>query len=257
MANRKVYIICLVALLLGLLSMTMKKSRPTIYIIGDSTVRNKHEAQQGWGDHLARYLDTSKVRVDNQAMAGRSTRTFMKEGRWHRVDSLLKPGDYVLMQFGHNDGSRPDTSRAGYRGTLPGTGEDTLRLVWPSGEVEIVRTYGWYIRQFIRQAKAKGAVPIVLSMIPRNQWKEGKVLRADESFGKWAREVAEQEQAFFIDLNRITADKYDEMGPDQVKDLFYNDHTHTNAQGATINAQSVIEGIKKNKQIEINAYVKK
>src|SRR5690606_29505303 len=148
---------------------------PTIYIIGDSTVRNNHLPQQGWGSYLMEYLDTSQIRVSNQAMAGRSTRTFLKEGRWSKVESALKEGDYVLMQFGHNEGSVPDTTRGGYRGVLRGIGEETKELVWPDGTVEIVHTYGWYIRKFINETRAKGAIPVVLSMIPRNKWKDGKV----------------------------------------------------------------------------------
>ena len=230
---------------------------PTIYIIGDSTVRNFNNLQRGWGTFLSASLDTTKINVDNQAMAGRSTRTFIKEKRWAKVDSMIKPGDYVFMQFGHNEGSVPDTSKAGYRGVLKGTGEETKELTWKDGTIEVVHTYGWYIRKFIRETKAKGATPVVLSMIPRNDWKDGKVLRANENYGKWAREVAEQEGAFFIDLNKITADKYDQWGADKVKDYFYGDHTHTNEAGARINAASVVEGIKMDKKNPLNKYLKK
>lgn len=229
---------------------------PTIYLIGDSTVRNFNKDQRGWGSYLSSFLDTTRINVNNQAMAGRSTRTFIKEKRWFKVDSLLKPGDYVMMQFGHNEGSVPDTNKAGYRGVLRGTSEDTKELTWPDGTKEVVHTYGWYIRKFIRETKAKGATPIVLSMIPRNQWKDGKVLRADKDFGKWAKEVAEQEGVSFIDLNKITADKYDQWGPEKVKQYFPGDHTHPTAEGARINAASVVEGIKLNKKIPLNNYLK-
>src|SRR5689334_20610681 len=96
-------------------------NKPTIYIIGDSTVRNSNKEQWGWGTLIADLFDSTKISVSNNAMAGRSTRTFVKEGRWDKVLSSLKEGDYVLMQFGHNEGSRPDTTRAGYRGVLRGT----------------------------------------------------------------------------------------------------------------------------------------
>ncbi|WP_207534942.1 rhamnogalacturonan acetylesterase [Desertivirga arenae] len=231
--------------------------KPVIYIIGDSTVRNFNNQQRGWGSFLSSFLDTTKISVDNQAMAGRSTRTFIKENRWNKVDSMMKSGDYLLMQFGHNEGSKPDTSRAGYRGVLQGTGEETKELTWKDGTIETVHTYGWYLRKFIREAKAKGVTPVVISMIPRNQWKDGKVLRANESYGKWAKEVAEQEDVFFIDLNKITADKYDQLGADKVKDYFYGDHTHTNEVGARINASSVIEGIRLDKKQPLNKYIKK
>src|SRR5688572_23562301 len=92
-----------------LLLIAFKADRnPTIYLIGDSTVRNFGENQRGWGTFLGEFLDTTKISVNNQAMAGRSTRTFIKEKRWAKVDSMLKPGDFVMMQFGHNEGSVPD-----------------------------------------------------------------------------------------------------------------------------------------------------
>ncbi len=232
-------------------------NKPTIYIIGDSTVQNFNDPQRGWGSFLAEFLDTTRIRVNNQAKAGRSTRTFIKEKRWAKVYSMLKKGDYVFMQFGHNEGSKPDTTKGGYRGVLKGTGDETVDLTWPDGTKETVLTYGAYLRKFIRETKAKGAIPVVLSMIPRNQWKDGKVIRAANDYGKWAKEVAEQEGAFFVDLNKITADKYDKMGPEKVKELFPGDHTHTNQAGARINASSVIEGIRLQKKLKINKYIKK
>ena len=188
-------------------------------------------------------------------MAGRSTRTFIKEGRWDKVLSTLKKGDYVMMQFGHNEGSRPDTTKGGYRGVLKGTGEDTVQLTWPDGKPEVVHTYGWYIKKFITDVKEKGAIPIVLSMIPRNEFRDGKVQRANNDYGKWAKEVAEVNGAFFIDLNAITADKYDKLGADEVKKFFPGDHTHTNPEGAEVNAQSVVEGLRMQKNISLNNYL--
>ena len=233
----------------------LQKERPTLYIIGDSTVRNTNRPQCGWGEKIADFFDTTQLRISNQAMAGRSTRTFIKEKRWDKVMSTLTKGDYVIMQFGHNEGSKPDTSKAGYRGVLKGTGEETVELTWPDSTKEIVHTYGWYIRKFITDARSKGATPIVASMIPRNEFRDGKVQRADNDYGKWAKEVAEKEGVAFIDLNAITADKYDAMGPDKVKELFPGDHTHTNEAGATINAASVAEGIRALKNSGLNNYL--
>jgi rhamnogalacturonan acetylesterase len=235
----------------------LKKERPTLYIIGDSTVQNNNQVQWGWGTLISNYFDTTKLAISNQAMAGRSTRTFIKEGRWAKVLSTMKKGDFLFMQFGHNEGSKPDTTRGGYRGVLKGTGEDSVVLTWPDGTKEVVHTYGWYIKKFIREAKAKGATPVVLSMIPRNEFREGKVLRAANDYGKWAKEAAEQDGAYFIDLNAITADKYDQFGPDEVKKFFPGDHTHTNKEGADVNAQSVVQGIRQNKKIKLNKYLLK
>jgi len=231
--------------------------KPTLYIIGDSTVRNTNRPQCGWGEMIGGLLDTTRIAISNQAMAGRSTRTFVKEKRWDKVLSTLQAGDFVIMQFGHNEGSRPDTSRKGYRGVLRGTGEDTVMLRWNDSTIETVHTYGWYLSKFVREAKAKGAIPIICSMIPRNQFDGGKVKRASNDFGKWAKEVADREGAYFIDLNSITADKYDVLGPEKVATLFSGDHTHTNEEGARINAQSVAEGMREQTAIGLQQFLLK
>ncbi len=242
-----------------------KTEKPTLYIICDSTVRNNNRPQCGWGEMINEFLDTTQISISNQAMAGRSTRTFIKEKRWDKVLSTLKAGDFVIMQFGHNEGSKPDTSKAGYRGVLRGTGDETVELTWKDSTIEIVHTYGWYLKKFVNDAKAKGAIPIICSMIPRNQWdntikgdttSKKIVRRANNDFGKWAKEIATSEGVFFIDLNGISADKYDALGPDQVKKLFHGDHTHTNVEGARINAVSVTEGIKLLKELGLNKYLK-
>ena len=249
----------LIAAFLPLSSFTilLLKDKPTLYIIGDSTVRNTNQEQWGWGTLIADYFDTTKISISNQAMAGRSTRTFIKEGRWDKVMSTIKKGDFLFIQFGHNEGSRPDTSRAGYRGVLKGTGEDTIALTWPDGKKETVHAYGWYLKKFISEAKSKGATVAVMSMIPRNQFKDGKVLRANNDYGKWAKESAQDKGAYFIDLNAITADKYDQWGAEKVKELFQGDHTHTSKAGANVNAQSVVEGIRQNKKIGLKKYLNK
>lgn len=242
-----------------LFSFVELQQKQTLYIIGDSTVRNSSgnggPGQWGWGTFIGGFFDSARLTVSNQAMAGRSTRTFTSEGRWDKVMAMLKPGDFVMMQFGHNEGSKPDTGKAGNRGVLRGTGNDTTTLLYADGRTETVHTYGWYLRKFITDAKSKGAVPVVLSMIPRNVWKDGKTVRASNDFGKWAAEVAEQEGVYFIDLNSITADKYDRMEPEQVKEFFPVDHTHTNEAGARLNAASVVEGLRQMPSCPLNKYL--
>lgn len=261
MSQKKFYLfLSLILLSFSLIAFQTKNEEPkTLYLIGDSTVRNGGEGnlQRGWGNFLQEFFDSTRLTVSNQAMAGRSTRTFLKEGRWDKVLETLKPGDFVLMQFGHNEGSEPDTTRGGYRGVLRGLGDETKELTWPNGDLETVHTYGWYLEKFITDTKEKGATPIVLSMIPRNKFKDGEVERANQDFGKWAREAARRHGVPFIDLNSIVADQYDLWGQEVVKGLFEKDHTHTNEAGARINAYSVTQGIKGLSDLDLKDYLKK
>lgn len=220
-----------------------QKDKPVFYIIGDSTVRNGDGTGKsqlwGWGSFLSDYFDTTKIKMENDAIGGRSSRTFLTEGRWDKIMASIKKGDYVIMQFGHNDsGPLDDTARA--RGTIKGIGEESKEIYNPiTKKQEVVYTYGWYMRKYIRDAKAKGAVAIVCSPIPRNDWKEGKVVRSGNSYAGWAEQVAKEEGAYFIDLNNLVATRYESLGADAVKAYFPGDHTHTNKEGAQLNAQLV------------------
>jgi lysophospholipase L1-like esterase len=238
-------ILAILSLVLLTSFLSFKKEKQVLYIIGDSTVRNGDgtgsNKQWGWGSFIAGYFDTTKISIRNLAIGGRSSRTFITEGRWDKIIATLRKGDYVIMQFGHNDaGPLDDTARA--RGTIRGIGEETKDIYNPIlKKQEIVHTYGWYMTRYIREAKSRGAIPIVCSPIPRNDWKDGKVVRSTESYSKWARQVAETEGAFFIDLNDLVALKYEQMGEEKVKAFFPADHTHTDQDGAKINAAIVID----------------
>src|SRR5580765_2368663 len=119
--------------------------RPTLFVVGDSTASNGDRL--GWGDPIAGYFDASKINVLNRARAGRSARTFLNEGLWDKVLADIKSGDYVLIEFGHNDGGAPDQPPA--RGDLPGTGNEAQSLTMPDSKTEVVHTFGWYIRKFV------------------------------------------------------------------------------------------------------------
>ena len=248
-------------LLFGLVVMafTINMRKPVFYIIGDSTVKNgsgrSTNLLQGWGSFMVDYFDTTKITIQNDAIGGRSSRTFITDGRWDKILSTLQKGDYVIMQFGHNDGGPlDDTARA--RGTIRGTGDDSTEIYNPiRKQKEVVHTYGWYMRKYIRDTKASGAVPIVCSPIPRNIWKEGKVVRSPDSYAGWAKEIASQESAYFIDLNNIVAGKYEELGADKVATFFPKDHTHTNKEGGILNAEIVINGIKNLKYCDLKKYL--
>ncbi|PWF47816.1 rhamnogalacturonan acetylesterase [Massilia glaciei] len=233
---------------------------PSLFLIGDSTVRNGRddgqnkgaEGQWGWGNPIAALFDTSRLNVVNRAIGGLSSRTYLSGGHWERTLALIKPGDVVIMQFGHNDsGAINDNKRA--RATLAGTGEQTEEIDnMLTGQRETVHTYGWYLRKYIAEARAKGALPIVASPVPRKKWNaggdaNGKVARSKNSHAGWAGEVARQEGAGFIDLNELVARQYDQLGREAVMKLFPqtvpDEHTHTNLAGAELNARTLVAGL--------------
>jgi lysophospholipase L1-like esterase len=236
-----------------------QKEKPVFYIIGDSTVKNGDGTgknnQMGWGTVIPPFFDTNKIDVRNHAIGGRSSRTFITEGRWDKVLATLKKDDYVIMQFGHNDASPlDDTARA--RGVIRGVGEDSTEIWNPIRKIkEVVHTYGWYMRKYVRETKAKGAIPIICSLVPRNNWKDGKVGRSSDSWALWTKQVAEQEGAYYIELNGLVADKYDVMGQDAVKLFFQADNTHTNNDGAKLNAEIVANELKRINPGKINKYM--
>ena len=217
---------------------------PTIFIAGDSTAANGSSNAIGWGKHLSSFFDSEKMKVENRARGGRSSRTFIHEGLWDDLLQTVKAGDIVLIQFGHNDGgASDDPSRA--RGSLPGIGDETREIDNPiTKKHEAVQTFGWYVRKMIADTREKQAYPIVLSLTVRNEWRDGHVERGSGRFGGWSREVAKTEKAPFVDLTKIIADRYEQMGQDRVNGLFPRDHTHTNDEGAKLNAELVVSGLK-------------
>ena len=227
-----------------------KKGCPVLFTVGDSTVKNNDNDENGmwgWGSIIAGVFDLNRITVENCAKAGRSARTYLDEGRWDKVYNALQPGDFVIIQFGHNDAGAINTGKA--RAELPGAGsESKVFLMEPTGKYQVIYTFGWYLRKFIMDVKEKGAIPIVLSHTPRNIWDDGKIQRNTDSFGKWTRKAAEQAGAYFIDLNKLSADKLQKMGWEQglriVGEYFNHDHTHTSLKGAHLNAESIAEGLK-------------
>ena len=230
---------------------------PSIILIGDSTVRNGRDdgqgkgaaGQWGWGNPLAAHIDTSKVNLVNRAVGGLSSRTYLTSGHWERTLAFVKPGDLVLMQFGHNDASAlNDDKRA--RGTIRGVGDESQEIDNAlTGKRETVHSYGWYLRKFILDARAKGATPVVVSLIPRKAWDEaGRARRDKESYAGWAEAVAKREGTAFIDLNETAARRYDSIGREQVMTLFPattpDERVHTNWAGAELNAGIVASSLR-------------
>ncbi|GGH00229.1 rhamnogalacturonan acetylesterase [Pedobacter zeae] len=238
-----------------------KQDKPTLFLIGDSTVKNGKGtgdgALWGWGSFIGDLFDSEKIYVENDALGGTSSRTYQSNGLWDAVLAKVKKGDFVMMQFGHNDSSPlDDTARA--RGTIKGIGTESREIYNPiKKKREVVYTYGWYLRKFISDIKAKGATAIVCSPVPRNPVKEDAVVLANDSYAGWAAEVAKAEKVDFIPLNQIIKDKYGALSAAKVKTFFTEkDHTHTNETGAKLNAAAVVEGLKKLKKNKLHHYLK-
>jgi rhamnogalacturonan acetylesterase len=234
---------------------------PTVFVVGDSTARNKEDL--GWGDHFAPLFDTSRINVANRARAGRSSRTYLDEGAWDAVLKEMKAGDYVLIQMGHNDGGgSPESVLKDVKGrsSLKGVGEETqtvpLAKPYASGPIageptEIVHTYGWYLRRYIADARAKGAVPILLTPTVRNIWTAGadgrQHIERDMGYRGYEEQVGAAEHVAVVDMATMAADGFEALGPEKTAVYFPIDHTHTSAEGAELNAKWVTEALQKAK----------
>jgi lysophospholipase L1-like esterase len=232
--------------------------RPTLFLVGDSTVKNGTRGQQGWGDPLIGLFDKDRIKVENHAIGGRSSRTFRTEGRWDKVLAAARAGDFVLIQLGHNDGGPlDDPSRA--RGTLRGTGDETREIDNPiTGKKEVVHTYGWYLRQYVADARAKGMTPILLSPVPHCP--QRPVAKGDvekNGYVGWSEEVAGAEKALFVNLNQIVLARYAGMAPEDIKSNYFTpaDNTHTSPAGAALNAAAVAEGLRGLKDCPLKDYL--
>jgi lysophospholipase L1-like esterase len=229
---------------------------PTLFLIGASSVRNGRddgqgkgaEGQWGWGHAIADLFDPTKINVVNRAVGGLSTRTYTNNGYWKSTLALIKPGDFVIMQFGTNDsGAINDHFRA--RASIPGVGDEQVVIDnMMTKKREVVHSYGWYLRQFIEQARAKGATPIVCSLPPQKRWDLQGHIRRIANFIDWTRAVAQQEHIGFINLDEIVAERYDTLGHDAVMKLFPqvipDEHEHTNRAGSLVVAECVVSGLK-------------
>lgn len=227
---------------------------PSLFLIGDSTVRNGRGdgsgGQWGWGDFVGKYFDQDKLNIVNRAIGGTSSRTYYS-GQWPRVLAMVKPGDFVMLQFGHNDNGSPNTGRT----SIKGIGPETLEVT-TNNQREVVFTFGGYLRKYIAETRAKGATPIVCSLVPRKIWKDGKISRNKESHAGWAEQVAQAERVAFVDLNEIIAQRYDELGREKVEPLFGDEHTHTSGPGAELNAQCVVAGLRRLPENPLASYLR-
>ena len=257
-------------------SVQRTKGKPVVFFTGDSTVKNADKDDDGiwgWASQAQAVFDESKIALVNAARAGRSTRSFVREELWEKVYNSLQPGDFVTIQFGHNDICPITDAKA--RGVIA-SAKDTCHVYkLDNGTFEVVYSFGWYLKKMIDDVREKGATPILVSLTPRNEWPNGKIERRDNSYGKWYREVVEETGVEFIDMHNISADFLDkkfavkslpqnrEKAKAKIAELkqkagryFKKDHTHASKLGAQMNAQSFAKGLRQNGS-ELAKYLKK
>lgn len=243
-----------------------QQGKPMVFLCGDSTGKNEDknpDGMWGWGSQGYTVFDSTKCVFQNQAKAGRSTRTYVDEHRWEEVYNSLEPGDVVLIQFGHNDiGGIKDGKE---RGVIACSKDSShVYRLESTGQFKVIYSYGWYLKKMIRDTQEKGATPILLSLTPRNEWHEGDghprgfvypisekkgklyIERRNETYGVWCRDVAKETGVEFVDVHNITANALDKMGKKKAAAYFNHDHTHTSLKGARLNAQSVAKGLRAN-----------
>ena len=227
--------------------------RPRVFFCGDSTMQNEDkddDSMWGWGSVVSPIFKKGKVEVINAGKAGRSTRTYIEEGRWEKVYNSLRPGDFVVIQFGHND--MGDISSGKARASISGIADSShVYRLEKDRSYKVVNTYGWYLRKKVEDSREKGAYPILVSMTPRNEWRKdqsnrNRIERRPGSCATWVKEVAEQLDVPFVDMHNLTADWMEAhaSGKEDAEVYYKNDHTHTSLKGAKVNAAMFAKGLK-------------
>lgn len=221
----------------GPVTVENKNGKIRILMIGDSTMANKDTSkgspERGWGMVLQNFF-TDAVEVDNHAQNGRSTKSFINEGRWDKVLARIRPGDYVFIQFGHND--EKYNKEKVY--TAPGV------------------TFDANLRRFVMEARQRGGIPVLFNAIVRRKFDGERLTNTHRDYLLPPRRVAEETAAYFVDANAITHGIVEAMGPEDSKRLFMwlpkgspshpkglQDDTHLNVYGAHRVAWSLISAV--------------
>jgi rhamnogalacturonan acetylesterase len=228
---------------------------PALFLVGDSIMKTGRppgdSGPWGMGYELIPMFDPAKIHVYNEGAGGRSSRGYIEEGLWTKVLERMQPGDFVLIMFGHNDSA--NSTNYPDRTTITGGGDETIQT-GVGDEKKTLHSYGWYLRQYVKDAKARGATVILCSPVPRNTWIDGKIKRGFDGYAEWAADAAKSSGAFFIGLNNLAADRYDALGQAQGA-KYFADNQHTTKAGARLNAESVVEGLKLLKDCPLGGYL--
>jgi lysophospholipase L1-like esterase len=237
--------------ILLLCSLSFGQQPITVFLAGDSTMAEKlatKRPETGWGELLQSFFDESKVRVENHAQNGRSTKTFIAENRWQAIVDKLEKGDYVFIQFGHNDSSKEKTERY----TPP---ED----------------YRKNLVRFIAEVRERKAIPVLMTPVMRRRFdKQGEFYDTHGEYPDIVRAVAAENKVALIDMHRKSEELIKQYGVEESRKLFLQlkpdenvnypngieDNTHFSPPGARIMAGLAVDGIREQK-LGLRKYLKK
>jgi len=218
---------------------------PALFLVGDSIMKTGtgtgDRGPWGWGSEIGALFDPAKIHVYNEGRGGRSSRGYIEEGAWAQILKRVQPGDFIIVQFGHNDSA--NSANYPNRTTINAAGDEQVQ-VGLGDKKQVIHTYGWYLRQYVKDGKAKGATVILCSPVPRDKWVDGKIVRGFDGYAQWADESAQASGALFIDLNTICANRFDALGEGQKTKIYVDGYQHTTKYGARLNAESVVAGIR-------------
>ncbi|RAK80225.1 rhamnogalacturonan acetylesterase RgaE [Aspergillus fijiensis CBS 313.89] len=211
----------------------------TVYLAGDSTMAKNGggSGTNGWGEYLASYLSATVV---NDAVAGRSARSYTREGRFENIADVVTAGDYVIVEFGHNDGGSLSTDNG--RTDCSGTGAEVCYSVY-DGVNETILTFPAYLENAAKLFTAKGAKVILSSQTPNNPWETGTFVDSPTRFVEYAELAAEVAGVEYVDHWSYVDSIYETLGNATVNSYFPIDHTHTSPAGAEVVAEAFLKAV--------------
>ena len=193
----------------------------------------------GWGEYISSSISGT---VSNKALGGRSARSYTREGHFEEIANALQKGDYVVIEFGHNDGGSLSSGEDNGRTDCPGTGKETCSTEY-NGQSETVLTFPGYIANAAKLFKGKGASVVVSSQTPNNVWESGEYAYEASRFVEYAQRAASVAGVDYVDHGAYVASIYQSLGADTVNGFYPNDHTHTSPEGAQVVADAFLKAV--------------
>lgn len=203
---------------------------------------------QGWGEYL-KYSVREEIIVLNKAIAGRSARSYTHEGRFAAIAETVKPGDWVVIEFGHNDGGTPNPLDKG-RSDCPGESDELCYVQYSGANATLygsgnltVHTFNWYMEQAGRNFTSKGANVLISSQTPDNPWETGNFSYAPPRFVQHANDSARAIHAAYVNHFDYTDEFWYKLGREEVDSFFPLDHTHTSPIAADYVSKAFVKGV--------------